>query len=51
MLKIQSSSNGQVIFTLAGRMNAEHVPKMEALFAKMEHFSNPKLVLLVSNME
>jgi hypothetical protein len=51
MLKIQSSSNGQLIFTFAGRMNTEHVPKMEAQLAKMEHFSNPKLVLLVGNME
>ena len=32
MLKIQRSSNGQVIFTLSGRMNAEHVAEMEALF-------------------
>ena len=32
MLKIQRSSNGQVIFELTGRMNAEHVAEFEALF-------------------
>ena len=32
MLKIKRSSNGQVIFILAGRMNAEHISEMEALF-------------------
>jgi len=32
MLKIQRSSNGQVIFTLSGRMNVEHVAEIEALF-------------------
>ena len=31
MLKIQKSSNAAVIFTLAGRMNAEEVAEMEAL--------------------
>jgi anti-anti-sigma regulatory factor len=31
MLKIQRSSNAAVIFTLAGRMNAEEVAEMEAL--------------------
>ena len=31
MLKIQRSSNGEVIFTLAGRMDAEQVAEMEAL--------------------
>jgi len=31
MLKIQRSSNGEVIFRLAGRMNDEHVAEMEAL--------------------
>src|SRR5260370_14111979 len=30
MLKIQRSSNGEVIFTLAGRMDAEQVAEMEA---------------------
>jgi hypothetical protein len=33
MLKIQRSSNGQVIFALTGRMNAEHVADFEALFS------------------
>jgi anti-anti-sigma regulatory factor len=32
MLKIQRSSNGQVIFTLIGRMEAEHVAELRALF-------------------
>jgi len=31
MLKIQRSSNAEVILTLAGRMNAEEVAEMEAL--------------------
>src|SRR6202022_845520 len=31
MLKIQRSSNGEVIFTLAGRLNEEQVAEMEAL--------------------
>ena len=33
MLKIQRSSNGQVIFALTGRMNAEHVAEFKALFS------------------
>ena len=32
MLKIQRSSNGQVIFALTGRMNAERVAELKALF-------------------
>jgi anti-anti-sigma regulatory factor len=32
MLKIQRSSNGQVIFILAGRMKVEHVAEMKELF-------------------
>jgi anti-anti-sigma regulatory factor len=31
MLKIQRSSNGKVIFRLAGRLNEEQVAEMEAL--------------------
>jgi anti-anti-sigma regulatory factor len=31
MLKIQRSSNGEVIFSLAGRLNEEQVVEMEAL--------------------
>ena len=31
MLKIQRSSNGEVIFRLAGRLNEEHVAEVEAL--------------------
>jgi len=30
-LKIQRSSNGEVIFRLAGRLNEEHVAEMETL--------------------
>jgi anti-anti-sigma regulatory factor len=33
MLKIQRSSNGQVIFALTGRMNAEHVAELKVLFS------------------
>ena len=32
MLKIQRSSNGQVIFALTGRINAERVAELKALF-------------------
>jgi anti-anti-sigma regulatory factor len=32
MLKIQRSSNGQVIFTLTGRMNSENVAELQSLF-------------------
>src|ERR1700731_2455447 len=31
MLKIQRSSNGEVIFMLAGRLNEEHIAEMETL--------------------
>jgi anti-anti-sigma regulatory factor len=31
MLKIQRSSNGEVIFRLAGQLNEEHVAEMETL--------------------
>jgi anti-anti-sigma regulatory factor len=31
MLKIQRSSNGEVIFRLAGRLNEEHVAEIEML--------------------
>jgi anti-anti-sigma regulatory factor len=33
MLKIQRSSNGQLIFALTGRMNAEHLAEFKALFS------------------
>ena len=32
MLKIQRSANGQVVFTLSGRMNAENIAELETLF-------------------
>jgi len=31
MLKIQKSSNGEVTFTIIGRMNAEHVDELKTL--------------------
>jgi anti-anti-sigma regulatory factor len=31
MLKVQRSANGQVVFTLCGRMVAENVPELETL--------------------
>ncbi len=43
MLKIQRSSNGEVIFTLAGRMDAEQVAEMEALLGS--EASTRKIVL------
>ena len=32
MLKIQISANGQVVFTLSGRMDSESIAELEALF-------------------
>jgi hypothetical protein len=31
MLKIQRTSNGQVVFALSGRMDEEHLPELETL--------------------
>jgi hypothetical protein len=31
MMRIRRSANGQVVFTLSGRMNAEHVDELKAL--------------------
>ena len=31
MLRIQRSSNGEVVFTLSGRMDEEHIPELETL--------------------
>ena len=31
MLKTKRSSNGQVVFTLSGRMDEEHIPELETL--------------------
>jgi anti-anti-sigma regulatory factor len=31
MLKIQKSSNGEVTFTVSGRMNAEHLKELKTL--------------------
>jgi hypothetical protein len=31
MLKIQRTSNGQVVFTLSGQMNEEHIAELETL--------------------
>ena len=32
MLKIKRAANGEVVFTLSGRMDAENVAEMQALF-------------------
>jgi anti-anti-sigma regulatory factor len=32
MLKIKRAANGEVVFTLSGRMDAENVGEMQALF-------------------
>jgi len=37
MLKIQKSSNGELIFTVAGQMNEEHVVELKALLASEAH--------------
>jgi anti-anti-sigma regulatory factor len=31
MLRVQRSSNGQVVFTLSGQMDEEHIAELEAL--------------------
>jgi len=36
MLKIQRSANGQVVFTVSGRMDLENVDELKALFASEE---------------
>jgi anti-anti-sigma regulatory factor len=36
MLKIQRSSNGEVVFTLIGRIGMEHVPELQRLFSLEE---------------
>jgi anti-anti-sigma regulatory factor len=33
MLKVQRAANGEVVFTLSGRMNAENVAELKTLFA------------------
>ena len=33
MLKIKRAANGEVVFTLSGRMDAENVAELETLFA------------------
>jgi anti-anti-sigma regulatory factor len=33
MLKIQRAANGHVVFTVSGRMDAENVAELKALFA------------------
>jgi hypothetical protein len=37
MLKIQRSSNGQVVFTLSGRMGEEHIAELETLIRSEEN--------------
>ena len=36
MLKIQRATNGEVIFTLSGRINAENLAELKALFGSEE---------------
>jgi len=33
MLRVQRSANGQVVFTLSGRIDAENIPDLETLFS------------------
>jgi anti-anti-sigma regulatory factor len=33
MLKVQRAANGEVVFTLSGRLNAENVAELKTLFA------------------
>jgi anti-anti-sigma regulatory factor len=33
MLRIQRKANGEVVFTLSGRIDTEHIPELEALIA------------------
>ena len=33
MLKIQRTSNGQVVFALSGRMDEEHIPELETVIS------------------
>ena len=33
MLRIQRTANGDVVFTLSGRIDKEHIPELEALIA------------------
>jgi hypothetical protein len=33
MLRIQRTANGDIVFTLSGRIDKEHIPELEALIA------------------
>jgi hypothetical protein len=33
MLRIQRSENGEVVFTISGRLDVEHIPELETLIA------------------
>ena len=46
MLKITRAANGEVLFTLSGRMDAENVAEMKALFG-----SEPKGRLIVLDLK
>jgi hypothetical protein len=37
MLKIQRTSNGQVVFSLCGRMDEEHIAELETLIGLEDH--------------
>jgi hypothetical protein len=43
MLRIQRSSNGQVVFTLSGRMDEEHIAELDTLIRSEGH--GPQIVL------
>jgi hypothetical protein len=46
MLKVTRAANGEVVFTLSGRMDAENVAEMKALFG-----SEPKGCSIVLNLK
>jgi anti-anti-sigma regulatory factor len=48
MLKIQKSTNGEVVFKLSGRMEAEHVPELSNLLASEKN--TPPLVLDLTDL-
>jgi len=48
MLKITRTTNGEVVFKLSGRMDAEHVSELEELFGAEE--SGRRIVLDLENL-
>jgi len=45
MLKITRATNGEVIFTVSGRMNAEHLAELKTLLSKEANSCNITLDL------